>query len=377
MTNIFAQNNYQMKYLSVFIFILTPLFLNAQANDAEDVAIRQTLMNYINGRNNGNVEQLRSAFHPTADLRYVKGDADYRIWPIDDYIGGVKPGQKADCVARIISVDRLGNAAQAKIEIEYPQLKFADYINLLKVDGEWKIAIKTFSRQRIDPAKKVLFVLTSQETMGDSEEKTGLHLGEVTHAYWPLKDAGYEIYFTSPKGGKTRMYGMNLNDPVNLRFVQDPTAYYHFTHAIPADQIMAEEYAAIYFVGGHGTMWDLPNNEHLAKATASIYEAGGVVGAVCHGVAGLLNVQLEDGNYLIKDKALTSFTDEEEKAAKADDMVPFLLETALREKGAQFSGAPKWQAKVVTDGRLVTGQNPASVDGLAAEMLRLLSKDKK
>ncbi|MEM6398100.1 MAG: DJ-1/PfpI family protein [Bacteroidota bacterium] len=269
----------------------------------------------------------------------------------------------------------VGSGAQAKIELEYPAFKFADYINLQKVEGKWLIAVKTFSRQPIAEGKRILFVLTSHEDMGNTGRQTGLHLGEVAHVYKPLSEAGYEIDFASPKGGDTYMYGSDMNDEVIRWFVQNPTAWYRFTHAITPGQIDATKYSAIYYPGGHGTMWDLPDNKLLNKTTAQIYDKGGIVAAVCHGPSGLVNVRLKNGEYLVEGKRLTAFTDSEETAAQAQDIVPFPLETKLRERGAIFIGAENWTENVIVDERLVTGQNPASANQVAKQLIDLLEKE--
>ncbi|MEL6276594.1 MAG: type 1 glutamine amidotransferase domain-containing protein [Bacteroidota bacterium] len=242
------------------------------------------------------------------------------------------------------------------------------------MNNEWLIAVKTFSSQEINPKKRVLFVITSHDQFGDTHRKTGLHLGEVTHAYRPLIEAGFEIDFVSPKGGITYMYGTDLNDPNNIWFIQHPTAYYRFLHAKTPSEIDPKKYAAIYFVGGHGTMWDLPNHAQITKLTTDIYEQGGVVAGVCHGPSGLINVKLNDGSYLVDGKQLTSFTNSEEKAAQADEIVPFLLESKLKERGALFVNEENWQENVVVDERLVTGQNPASAKQVALEIIRLVNK---
>ena len=345
----------------------------AQSEMEDEALIRATLHRYLDGRNNGDTSVLASAFHPTADLRYVKNE-ELVVWPVQDYISAVRPGRKANCISRIVSIDILGTAAQAAIELEYPSLKFIDYINLLKIQGEWLIAIKTFARHPIEEKKRVLFVLTSHETMGDTGRKTGLHLGEVSHAYRPIHDAGYEIDFVSPQGGHTYMYGTDMNDSLNLWFVQNATAYYRFTHAMRPEEVNPSLYSAIYYVGGHGTMWDLPNHEQLNEITRHIYEQKGVVAGVCHGPSGLVNVQLSNGDYLVKGKRLTAFTDQEERAIQQEEVVPFLLESTLRERGAIFVGADNWQKNVIVDERLVTGQNPASAFELGVEVVKLLEE---
>jgi len=221
---------------------------------------------------------------------------------------------------------------------------------------------------------RILFVVTSHESMGNTGRKTGLHLGEVSHVYKPLHDAGYKIDFVSPKGGRTYMYGANMNDSLIVWFVQNKEAFNDLINAKTPDQINPNDYRAIYFVGGHGAMWDLPSNTQLAKIASNIYEGAGVVAAVCHGPAGLVNIKLNDGELLIKDKRITSFTDKEEIESKQDKVVPFMLESILKERGANFKGADNWQSNVIVDGRLITGQNPASAYPLALEILELLNE---
>ncbi|TKD43492.1 type 1 glutamine amidotransferase domain-containing protein, partial [Azotobacter chroococcum] len=127
-----------------------------------------------------------------------------------------------------------------------------------------------------------------------------------------------------------------------------------------------------FFAGGHGAMWDFPDSPDVARVTREIYEAGGVVGAVCHGPAALVNVTLSNGAYLVAGKNLSAFTDDEERAVKLDQVVPFLLTSTLTQRGAQHHPAADWTAKVVVDGRLVTGQNPQSASGVGAAIRDLL-----
>lgn len=135
-------------------------------------------------------------------------------------------------------------------------------------------------------------------------------------------------------------------------------------------QVNPAEYAGIFYAGGHGTMWDFPNNPELDRITATIYDRGGVVGAVCHRPAGLVNIKLADGNYLIVGKAVSCFTNEEEVAVEMRDVVPFLLESTLIERGAIHTKSPNLQAHIKVSDRLVTGQNPASATGVGEQMVK-------
>lgn len=225
-------------------------------------------------------------------------------------------------------------------------------------------------------AKRVLFVLTSHDQLGGTGRKTGWHCSEVSHPYRILREAGVEISFASPDGGRAPMDPASADDtdPINAAFMGDPMIQAALSNTLADEEIQAGQFDAIFFAGGHGTMWDFPNSQHLAKAAAHIYNCGGVVAAICHGPAALLNVRLDNGELLIAGKELTSFSNEEERAIGLDQEVPFLLETELRNRGARYVCAPKGQEKVVVSERLVTGQNPASADGLGHRMLELLER---
>lgn len=223
--------------------------------------------------------------------------------------------------------------------------------------------------------KKILIAVTSHEELGNTGKKTGFYLSEVTHPYDVFTRAGYDVDFVSPKGGKAPIDGVQLEDPINKAFLDDPNKVKKVENTLQLSQIDPQQYDAIFYAGGHGTMWDFPNNEQLAQIAANIYEQGGVVGAVCHGPAGLVNVKLFNGDYLIKGKTVSGFTNEEEAAVELTEVVPFLLESKLTERGAEFTKAPNFEPHVVKSDRLVTGQNPASAAGVAEQMLQLIERN--
>lgn len=137
-------------------------------------------------------------------------------------------------------------------------------------------------------------------------------------------------------------------------------------------QVNAADYAAIFYAGGHGTMWDFPCEEKLQAIARDIYEAGGVVAAVCHGPAGLVNIKLSSGDYLVRGKWVAAFTRDEEQAVELDKVIPFFLSEKLESRGAVHVPAPNWTENVITDDRLVTGQNPASAHGVGLAIRELL-----
>ncbi|WP_342248955.1 type 1 glutamine amidotransferase domain-containing protein [Sphingomonas sp. OTU376] len=219
----------------------------------------------------------------------------------------------------------------------------------------------------------VLFVLTSQGEKGPGGAPTGFFLGEVTHPLAVLEATGIPVEFASIDGGEPPVDGLDLGDPTNARYWNDEM----FRSAIRSTRRLAdvkpEAYSAIFFAGGHGAMWDFPTSPAVNAVTREIYEAGGVVAAVCHGPAALVNVTLSDGSPLVQGKNVAAFTDDEERAVGLDKTVPFLLASKLTARGAHHHPAADWTAKVVVDGRLVTGQNPQSATGVGEALRDLLA----
>lgn len=223
--------------------------------------------------------------------------------------------------------------------------------------------------------KPVLIVLTSHSELGDTGKQTGFFLGELTHPLEVFENAGWPVEFASIQGGEPPVDGLDLKDPVNARYWNDPA----FRAKLAATKKLSEadpaRFSAVFFSGGHGTMWDFPDDPAVQKVARDLYEAGSPVGAVCHGPAALVNVKLTDGTFLVAGKEVAAFTNSEEEKVGLTKTVPFLLATQLEERGAKHIAAPDFEKNVVASGRLVTGQNPASASGVAGKMVDLLRAD--
>jgi putative intracellular protease/amidase len=217
--------------------------------------------------------------------------------------------------------------------------------------------------------KPVLCVTTSARVKGETGISTGFWMAELTHPMEKLEDAGIPVELASIQGGQPPIDGFDLNDPVNARFWADPAFRRAIRSTLRLADVDASRYSAIFFAGGHGTMWDFSQSEAVQRVTREIYETGGIVSAVCHGPAALVNVRLTDGKYLVAGRKLAAFTNAEEADMHATDIVPFLLASALSEHGALHQPGDNWSTKVVIDGRLITGQNPQSAAGVG-EALR-------
>jgi len=213
--------------------------------------------------------------------------------------------------------------------------------------------------------KPVLFVVSSNAVKGASGIPTGYNLAEVTHPLEKLQAAGIAVEFASPKGGDAPLDGLeDMQDPVIARYWADADFRHAISHTRHLDDVDPARYSAVFFAGGHGTMWDFPDNAAAQNAIRHIDAAGGIVSAVCHGPAALVNARRADGSLLVAGKRLAAFTNGEEEEVQSTHIVPFLLATTLNERGAHHQNAANWADNVIVDGRLITGQNPQSAASL-------------
>lgn len=185
-------------------------------------------------------------------------------------------------------------------------------------------------------SKKILVAVTSHEKYPNLDRATGLWLGEAVHFVKKVKEAGYEVDYVSPKGGYTPIdpHSLAMAEPVDWEWYHDKDFMNKLGSTLKPEEVNPDNYAVIYYAGGHGVVWDFPENKQLQKISQRIYANGGIVSSVCHGAAGLLNIKLDNGEYLIKDKQVTGFSNEEEQLAELDQYVPFLTEDELIKRGA-------------------------------------------
>ena len=225
--------------------------------------------------------------------------------------------------------------------------------------------------------KRIIIVLTNEDSYSSTGEKTGLWLGELVHVYDLLKRTGYTTDFVSPKGGRVPLDPRGLQwpflDRLTRSYFRNAEFMGRLERTLAPSDIDPEHYIAIYYTGGHGTMWDFPQSKELSNIARDIYEKGGIVAAMCHGSCGLLNIKLGD-THIIRDKRVTGFSWTEEILAGKTKHVPFNLEEELKKRGAIYSKA--WLPLLpyaISDGRLVTGQNPQSAKAVAKKILSALT----
>lgn len=224
---------------------------------------------------------------------------------------------------------------------------------------------------------KILMVLTSHDQLGDTGKKTGFWLEELAAPYYAFKDAGAEITLASPKGGNPPL-DPKSNDPMfqteeTHRFEADADAVAQLANTVRLDSVSQADFDSVFYPGGHGPLWDLAEDRNSIELIESFIGAGKPVALVCHAPGVLRHVKAADGQPLVAGKKVTGFTNSEEEAVQLTNVVPFLVEDELKKLGGIYSKGEDWSSYVVSDGLLITGQNPGSSAATAAQLIKQLT----
>jgi len=224
---------------------------------------------------------------------------------------------------------------------------------------------------------KVLMVLTSHDTLGNTGRKTGFWLEELAAPYYAFKDAGAEIVLASPKGGNPpldpKSNEPNFQTELTHRFEADADAMAQLATTVRLDSVSQADFDTVFYPGGHGPLWDLAEDKHSIALIESFFAAGKNVAFVCHAPGVLRHVKTPEGKPLVEGRKVTGFTNSEEEAVGLTQVVPFLVEDELIAKGGIYSKGADWSSYVVTDGLLITGQNPTSSAATAAQLIKQLA----
>lgn len=227
--------------------------------------------------------------------------------------------------------------------------------------------------------KKVLVVLPSHDQLGNTGQKTGFWLEEFTDPYYKFIDSGYEVTIASPRGGKPPVDPKSTQkenqSESTQRFEKDKSAQAKLENTFVLSQVSASDYDTLFLPGGHGPMWDLSSDENMKKIVEDFYSDKKIVSAVCHGPAGLLQATDRNENSILKGKKITGFTNNEESAVGLTKAVPFSLENRMKELGGKFEKGQDFKPFVISDGQLITGQNPKSALPAAEKVIEILGKE--
>lgn len=225
--------------------------------------------------------------------------------------------------------------------------------------------------------KRILNVVTNVGHYDDPSHKTGLWLSELTHAWHVFEEAGFEQALVSPRGGAVPLEPRSLKFPNYDRTAKewraDPARMALLENTLSPNEIDSADFDAIFFTGGHAVMYDFPDSEGLQRISREIFERGGVVSSVCHGYCGLLNTRLSNGEYLVAGRKVTGFAWQEEVLARVDKLVPYNAEDEMKKRGALYEKARlPFVSYAISDGNLVTGQNPGSAKATARKVVEVL-----
>lgn len=346
---------------------------------AEERAVAGVIQDYLHGSSYNQHDQLRRAFHPDARLYLSQGADGMREVGIAEYAGwfSKNPGQFNGRVGHLLGTWIDGNIATAKAEIlvAEDQARYVDLFLLKKLGGQWQIISKTATRESA-PAhgRQVLLVVSSVDTMPGTRLSAGNSFAELIHAYAGFRDAGYSVQFVSPAGGAVPLAYIDTRNAEHKAMVYDTDFMWALANTRQPEEVNAADYAALMFIGGSAAMYGVAEDPGLQSLAVRLYEQqGGIIAAVCHGSAGLVNLTLSDGSALVGGKRVTGYPDAfEDMGAAYYQTFPFSIEQRLRTSRAQFHHGPRGTSHVEADGRLITGMNWESTRGVVAAIVRQL-----
>lgn len=363
-------------HILLFALFASHFFGFAQS---EEIEIRKTLLNYINGTSYNNLNEIDAAFYEDANLYLDSKDEPVWVVPIKEYTKWFtkNQGEFNGRVGNIISIDHFNSIATAKAEIIIPSksVRFVDLFLLKKMDGIWKIISKSASRENSNlTGKKVLFIVSNQEYYGTSDIATGNSFSEIVIAHQTFVNAGYSVDFVSPNGGSIPLAYINTADPLHRKYIYNQDVMYALKTTKRPNEIVAKDYKAVHYIGGGSSLFGVPENKEIQQISMDVYEEyGGVVSSVCHGTAGIVHLKTKDGQYLVKGKNVNGFPDAHENSnGEYFKHFPFLIQKTIEARGGKFRYSQKNKSHVEVDGNLVTGQNYNSSEAVAEKVIAII-----
>lgn len=339
--------------------------------------VAAVIQDYLDGSSYNQQELLTRAFHPDARLYLSQGTDGMREVGIAEYSRGFSrnPGQFNGRIGRLLGVQVDGGIATAKAEIliHKDQARFVDLFLLKKLAGQWQIISKTATRQSA-PAhgRQVVLVVSSVDTMPGTRLGAGNSFSELIHAYAGFREAGYGVQFVSPEGGAVPLAYIDTRNHEHKAMVYDDDFMWALANTRRPDEVTASDYAALMYIGGSAAMYGVAEHPGLQSLAVRIYEQqGGIVSAVCHGSAGLVNLTLSDGSSLVDGKRVTGYPDAfEDMSAAYYTTFPFSIEQRLRQGNGHFTHGARGTSHVEADDRLITGMNWESTRGVVAAIIQ-------
>lgn len=360
---------------------------------AESELIEKTLNDYIEGTSYNRPAQISRAFHPTAILYLEKRDKSEWHVSVKEYakLFAGKDNNKSRSkgknksngrIGEILNIDIDGRIATAQIAIILPERNttYIDQLLLKKFNNtesanKWLIVAKSavpFASNH--NGKRILFIASSANVHGDSDIPAGVSFSEIVKAYKTFTDAGYTVDFVSPEGGPLPLAYINAKDDLHVQHLYNSDFMYAIANSKTPKQIQPENYTAVHYLGGSNAMYGVAENQAIQYIVMEIYEKhNGIISSVCHGTAGIISLKTQDGEYLVKNKRISGYPESYENQDRAFfKEFPFLIQQTIEARGGDFRHGKRNTAHVEVDGRIVTGQNHLSSEGVAKEMIKLL-----
>jgi putative intracellular protease/amidase len=376
------KTNFISIIISITILTLTFALTSMSAyGQTDELEIRQTLTNYIQGTSYNRPKQIEKAFHPETTLLLEKKNIPLWLVPVKQYISWFENGKVGEFTGRIgeiISIDVAGNVATAKAEIIFPakKLRYTDLFLLKKFGDSWQIISKTASSEpSINHGKRILFIVSNAHFHGKLDKAAGASFSEIVNAYHAFKQAGYTVDFVSPKGGAIPLAYINTSNKLDKQYLYNRDFMYALKHTRSPEQITPEHYKAVHYIGGSSAMYGVADNKEIQTISMEIYEQHkGIISSVCHGTAGIAHLKTSDGKYLVAGKRISGYPDEyENQSAAYFKQFPFQIQKTIEQRAGVFKYSGRNVAHVEVDGRVITGQNYLSSALVARKIIELLA----
>jgi len=366
----------------IFFAILFALLSNLSFAQSEQSLIENCIQNYIEGTSYNKPDNISKAFYAEANLFLSHKEKPLWVVPISEYVNWFQKGNKGQFngrIGKIISIDYFNDIAIAKAEIIIPEKKqeFMDMFLLKKIEGEWKIISKSASSKASNKSgKKILFIVSNAHYYGNSTISTGNSFAEIVNAYDTFVNSGYTVDFVSPKGGDIPLAYINTSDSLQKQYLYNQDFLYAIEHTMSPKEIDYKIYKAVHYIGGGSAMYDVPENSDIQRISMQVYEDNnGIISSVCHGTAGITNLKTKNGKFLVEGKRISGYPDSFEKQdGEYFKYFPFLIQKTIEERGGTFTFSKRNVSYIEQDGRIVTGQNFQSSNGVALKIIELLEK---
>lgn len=369
-----------MRFLITAFLLITCCNAFAKHSESDKQQIEYALTSYIIGTSYNDQTQIKAAFADNAELLLDKKGHDFVSVPASEYATWFKEINKGKFngrIGEIRAIDIDGEIATAKVEILIPTKvkRFVDLFLLKKLESGWKIISKTAVAENSERnGERILFIVSNAHFHGDSKLPAGVSFGEIVKAYDTFTEAGYTVDFMSPEGGAIPLSYVNTSVPVHKKYLYNSDFMYAIGNTKTPEEITPSNYKAVHYVGGTNAMYGVAENKRIQQISMEIFEQhGGIISSVCHGTAGIVNLKLKNGDYLVKGRRISGYPESFENQSKAYfKEFPFLIQQTIEQRGGDFFHSERNVDHVEVDGRIVTGQNHLSSSLVAKKMVELL-----